>query len=146
MFKKAVPVWAKEYKTERNILLEFSYDFDFSGKFSKIRIAADALYRMYVNGKLTAHGPQRAGKGFWRVDEIDLTHKLERGEKNRITIQVERFGIISFEYVLQPSFLMAELEMDGNIIASYQRPFIEVWNLPHTYGEELQLESLEDIF
>jgi len=118
MFKKAVPVWAKEYNDERNILLEFSYDFDFSGKFSKIRIAADALYRMYINGKLISHGPQRAGKGFWRVDEIDLTHKINRGENNHISIQVERFGVVSFEYVLQPSFLMAEIEMDGEIVAS----------------------------
>ncbi len=168
MFKKAVPVWAKEYKDERNILLEFSYDFDFSGKFSKIRIAADALYRMYINGKLVSHGPQRAGKGFWRVDEIDLTHKINRGEKNHIAIQVERFGVISFEYVLQPSFLMAEIEMDGEIVAStdvlgdftakrilskkqiaerysYQRPFIEVWNLPLEKSDELELIAVDNI-
>ena len=168
MFKKAVPVWAKEYKDERNILLEFSYDFDFSGKFSKIRIAADALYRMYINGKLISHGPQRAGKGFWRVDEIDLTHKINRGEKNHISIQVERFGVISFEYVLQPSFLMAEIEMDGEIVAStdidgdftakrilskkqiverysYQRPFIEVWNLPIEKSDDLELISVNNV-
>ena len=168
MFKKAVPVWAKEYIDERNILLEFSYDFDFSGKFSKIRIAADALYRMYINGKLISHGPQRAGKGFWRVDEIDLTHKINRGENNHISIQVERFGVHSFEYVLQPSFLMAEIEVDGEVVAStdvfgdfeakrilskkqkverysYQRPFIEVWNLPIEKSQKLELTTVDNI-
>ncbi len=168
MFKKAVPVWAKDFTDERNILLEFTKEIEFSGKFIKIRIAADALYRMYINGKLIAHGPQRAGKGFWRVDEIDLTHKINRGEANHIAIQVERFGVVSFEYVLQPSFLMAEVEMDGNIIAStdvdgdfkarrvlskeqfaerysYQRPFIEVWKLPVEYGEELSLVKVDNI-
>ena len=168
MFKKAVPIWAKDFTDERNILLEFTKDVDFSGKFIKIRIAADALYRMYINGKLIAHGPQRAGKGFWRVDEIDLTHKINRGENNHIAIQVERFGVMSFEYVLQPSFLMAEVEMDGNVIAStgvdgdftarrvlskkqlverysYQRPFIEVWNLPMEYSDELSLVKVDNI-
>ncbi len=167
MFKKAVPVWAKEYVDERNILLGFNYDFVFSGKVSKIRIAADALYRMYINGEMVSHGPQRAGKGFWRMDEIDITAKLNSG-KNHIAIQVERFGVYSFEYVLQPSFLMAEIEMDGEVIAStdvsgdfkatrilskeqiverysYQRPFIEVWNLPMETTDTLELVKVDNV-
>ncbi|MBE7091828.1 MAG: hypothetical protein E7365_01420 [Clostridiales bacterium] len=167
MFKQAKPIWAKEYVNEKNIMLEFTADMVFSGKFSKIRIAADALYRLIINGKIVAHGPQRAGKGFWRVDEIDLTHKLSRGEKNEIKIQVLSYGLVSFEYVLQQAFLMAELEMDDNVILktgadgdftakrilskkqeterySFQRPCIEVWELPVKYSEELELINLED--
>ena len=165
MFKKAVPVWAKEYENERNILLEFTSDIDFSGESAKIRIAADALYRLYVNGKIVSHGPQRTGKGFWRMDEIDLS--LNKG-KNNVAIQVERFGVYSFEYVLQPSFLMAEVEVDGNIVAStdvsgdfeaslilskkhiaerysYQRPFIEIWNLPIEKSQKLALTTVENV-
>ncbi len=168
MFKKATPVWAKEYIDERNIMLEFSCDVDFIGKFSKIRIAADALYRLFINGKMVAHGPQRAGKGFWRMDEIDLTHVFKRGEKNHVAVQVIRYGVISFEYVLQPSFLMAEVEIDGNVIAatgvegdftaqrvlnkeqlaerySYQRPFIEIWQLPFEKGEALMLTLVDNV-
>ena len=165
MFKKAVPVWAKEYVNEKNILLEFSKKIDFLGENAKIRIAADALYRMFVNGKMVSHGPQRAGKGIWRMDEISLN--LQKGE-NDIAIYVERFGVHSFEYVRQPSFLMAEIEMDGEIVAStdvsgdfearrilskeqkverytYQRPFIEVWNLPIEKSEELELIKVDNI-
>ena len=68
MFNMAKPVWAKEYKDEKNIMLEFTGKMDFSGKFTSIKICADALYRLIVNGKIVAHGPQRAGKGFYRTD------------------------------------------------------------------------------
>ncbi len=168
MFKMAQPVWAKEYLDEKNIMLEFTATMDFSGDYSKIRIAADALYRLIVNGKIIGHGPQRAGKGFWRTDEIDLTHKLLKGEKNEIKIQVLTYGLVSFEYVLQPAFLLAEVEMDEKVILktgvqgdfeakrilskvqkterySFQRPCIEVWKLPLTYGDALELVQVENI-
>ena len=165
MFKMAKPVWATQYKDEMNIMLEFSANMDFSGKFASIKICADALYRLIVNGKIVAHGPQRAGKGFYRLDEIDLTHKLNRGENNDIKIQVLSYGQVSFEYVLQDAFLMAEMIMDGNVVLktgkngdftakrilskvqaterySFQRPCIEVWNLPLAYSEDLELFEL----
>ena len=168
MFKKAIPVWAKEYVDERNILLEFAKNVKFDGKFIKLTLAADALYRLYVNGELVSHGPQRAGKGFWRVDEIDLTHVLKREAENELKIQVLTHGIKSFEYVVQPAFLMAEIEMDGNVIAatgfdgdfsvrrilskvqkverySYQRPFLDVWQLPVEYSDELETVKVEGI-
>lgn len=167
MFKMAKPVWAKEYKDEKNIMLEFTGEMDFSGKFTSIKICADALYRLIVNGKIVAHGPQRAGKGFYRIDEIDLTHKLNRGEKNEIKIQVLTYGVVSFEYVLQPAFLMAEMILDGKVILatgakgdftakrilskvqaterySFQRPCIEAWNLPLKYSENLELFELNE--
>jgi alpha-L-rhamnosidase len=168
MFKNATPIWAKDYVDEKNILLEFSCNVNFNGKSSKIRIAADALYRLYVNGKMVSHGPQRAGKGFWRMDQIDLTAALKRGEENTVTVQVVRYGVFSFEYVLQPSFLMAEIEVDNNVVKatgldgdfavrrvlskeqlverySYQRPFIEVWNLPNTFSNALELVAVENV-
>lgn len=167
MFKMAKPVWAKDYKDEKNIMLEFIGEMDFSGKFTSIKICADALYRLIVNGKIVAHGPQRAGKGFYRIDEIDLTHKLNRGEKNEIKIQVLTYGLVSFEYVLQEAFLMAEMIMDGKTVLatgekgdftakrilskvqaterySFQRPCIEVWNLPLEYSENLELFELNE--
>ncbi len=165
MFKNAAPVWARDYVEERNILLEFSCNVNLEGDSSKLRIAADALYRLHVNGKMVSHGPQRAGKGFWRMDEVELP--LNKGENN-IAIYVERFGVHSFEYVLQPSFLMAEIEVDGKIVAAtgtlgdfearrilskeqvverytYQRPFIEVWNLPVEKSEKLALVAVENV-
>ncbi len=165
MFKNAQPVWAKDYKNEKNIMLEFTANMDFVGENAKIKIAADALYRLIINGNIVAHGPQRAGKGFYRIDEIDLTHKLTAGKQNEIKIQVLTYGLVSFEYVLQPAFLLAEVEVDDKIVLktakdgdftakrilskvqaterySFQRPCIEVWNLPLEYSESLELFEL----
>lgn len=64
MFKIAQPVWAKEYVNGKNIMLEFTSTMDFSGKFSKIRIAADALYRLIINGKIVAHDPKGQARDF----------------------------------------------------------------------------------
>ncbi len=167
-FEKAVPVWSKKYGNERNILLSFCTEIDFSGKFAKLKIAADALYRVYINGEFAFHGPQRCGRGWWRVDEIDLTHRMDRGSVNKVEIQVLNYGVESFEFIMQHGFLQAEIEMDGKCIAftspengmearrvmskeqvaerySFQRPFIEIWHLPIEYSEKLELEKVENI-
>jgi len=168
MFKKAIPVWAEKYVGERNILLSFTTEVDFQGKFSEIKVAADALYRVYINGNLIFHGPQRCGKGTWRVDNIDITHKMNRFEKNNIEIQVLNYGVTSFEYIMQPAFLQAEINIDGKIVAytdidgsfearlvtsrervaerySYQRPFVDAYKLPTTYSEKLTLCKKDNI-
>ena len=159
------PVWAKEYKSEKNIMLDFKTIFDFTGKKADIIIAADALFRLYINGKFVMHGPQRSGKGFWRKDELDITDLLKSGE-NEIIVKVLRYGAESFEYCLQNSFLQAEIFEDGVSRAatgknfkcrrdlsreqvverySFQRPFIEVKHFPETYSEELELSVVPDI-
>ncbi len=166
MFKMAKPVWAKDYKDEKNIMLEFSANLDFAGKATSVKICADALYRLIVNGKIIAHGPQRAGKGFYRTDEIDITPVLKNGV-NEIKIQVLTYGLVSFEYVLQEAFLLAEVQVDNEVVLktgengdftakrilskvqaterySFQRPCIEVWNLPLQYSNDLALFELED--
>ncbi len=166
-FNKAVPVWAKEYTDDKNIVLSFESELDFKGQKAEIKIAADALYRLMVNGEFVCHGPQRCGRGFWRVDTIDLTAVLKSGV-NKIAVWVARHGVSSFEYVLQDSFLQAEVLVNGDVVLAtdingdftakrvlsreqkverytIQRPFIEVWNLPLTYSAELQLVKVENI-
>ena len=87
-FKKAVPVWAKELTSDRNIMLCFETEFDYAGKQARIHIAADTLYRMYVNGEFVFYGPQRCGRGWWRVDELDITAKLKKGKNTVCTEQM----------------------------------------------------------
>lgn len=166
-FKKAVPVWAKELTSDRNIMLCFETEFDYAGKHARIHIAADTLYRMYVNGEFVFYGPQRCGRGWWRVDELDITAKLKKG-KNTVCIQVINYGVCSFQYIKQPGFLQAEITIDGVVTAatdingdfkvkrdlskiqvierySYQRPFVEGWRFPAEYSDELQLTNVEGI-
>lgn len=158
-FENSVAVWAEKYQNSRNILLDFSAELNYSGEKAEITIAADAIYRVYVNGKFAHHGPQRSGKGFWRVDMCDITPFLEKGINN-IQVKVLTYGVESFEFVLQEPFLQAEVFLNGmSVLATgkdflcrrdeskeqfveryaFQRPFIEVWNLPATYSEELEL-------
>ncbi len=166
-FKKAVPVWAKELTSDRNIMLCFETEFDYAGKQARIHIAADTLYRMYVNGEFVFYGPQRCGRGWWRVDELDITAKLKKG-KNTVCIQVINYGVCSFQYIKQPGFLQAEITIDGVVTAatdingdfkvkrdlskiqvierySYQRPFVEGWRFPAEHSDELQLTNVEGI-
>ena len=113
-FEKAKPIWAKEYVSEKNIVLSFKAKLDFNGQQTNIKIAADALYRLTVNGEFLSHGPQRCGRGFWRVDTINLTDSLKTGT-NEIEVLVARHGVTSFEYVMQNSFLQAEVLVDGKV-------------------------------
>ena len=166
-FKKAVPVWAKELVSDRNIMLCFEAEIDYAGEQARVNIAADTLYRMYINGEFAFYGPQRCGRGWWRVDELDITAKLKKG-RNTVCIQVVNYGVCSFQYIKQPGFLQAEITLDGKVAAatdingdfrarrdlskiqvierfSYQRPFVEGWRLPAEYSDELQLISVEGI-
>ena len=38
-----------------------------------IRLTARNIYRLYVNGEMTMHGPARTAHGYCRVDEVDIT-------------------------------------------------------------------------
>ncbi len=167
-FVNALPVWSKKYDGDRNILLEFVTKLNFEGKKTEMTVAADALYRVLVNGAFVAQGPQRCGRGTWRYEELDITDKLANGE-NEITVQVLSHGVRSFEYIMQPGFLQAEIFVDGistvytstenggfsckrnlskeQVVErySFQRPFIEVWHLPMQYEEITELIKRDNI-
>ncbi len=165
-FKKATAVWGKEYVGERNVMLRFTAKIP-ATKDATISIAADSLYRLYINGKMVSHGPARCGKGWWRVDVLDISDKLAR-EENTIEIDVLNHGVMSFEYIKQPAFLQAEIVSEDTVLAatgvngdftarlnlskqrvidrySYQRPFLEAWQLPVEYSDGVELCELNGI-
>ena len=151
-FQAARPVWPEGKETERNVLVEFRVEFDkpAAGPVA-LRVAASSLYRFFVNGRFAGHGPARAGHGFYRVDEWEITPQLQAG-RNHVVIEVAGYNANSFYLLDQPSFLQAEIIAAGKIIAatgaegfnarirrdrvqkvqrySFQRPFSEVWRLP----------------
>lgn len=167
-FKIARPVWSRELKNEWNIFLAFSGNFDKKSGGYVFRAAADNFYRLSVNGKFVFYGPERCAKGHWRADELDITEYLSDGE-NSVLIEVIHYGVGSLSYVNQKAFLMAELLCDGEPVLytakegggftvrrnvskiqkverfSYQRPFIECYELPFEYSGELELEEVGDI-
>ena len=143
-FLSALPIWPENRALEKNLFVEFRTVIDGP---ATLRLTASSLYRVFVNGEFAAHGPARAGHGFYRVDEWPL-----RPGRNEVTIEVAGYNVNSFYLLDQPAFLQAEIVTGDKVLAatggtgfkasirhervqkvarySYQRPFTEVWRLP----------------
>ena len=145
-FTKAKPVWAEARHKEKNLILYFREVIKAGwNKDAYIRIAASTDYRLMVNGEFVAHGPCVAAHDFYRIDCYNLKPYLKCG-KNLIALEVAGYNEPSYYLLDQPSFLQAEVELNGEIVAatgseftayelnqrkrdvprfSFQRPFIE---------------------
>ena len=149
-FAEAIPVWAEGRQTEKNLTLSFREVIS-AGRVQDayIRIAASTDYRLRVNGEFVAHGPSVAAHDFYRVDCYDLKPYLKRGE-NLLALEVAGYNESSYYLLNQPSFLQAEVEINGEVVAatgktfeaydlsqrkadverfSFQRPFVEYYTL-----------------
>lgn len=154
-FKQAVPVWENQKENEINYNLCFRVIIPPSSN-CIIALSASNMYQMFVNGDFVAEGPARAGHGYYRVDEINLSEALTK-EKNIICIYVDGYNVPNFYLINEPAFLCAEVVNDGNVIAatgnhgfeakyhsdrlrkvlrySYQRTFTEVYNYDTHYKD-----------
>ncbi|MCP4642466.1 MAG: hypothetical protein GY851_18620 [bacterium] len=150
-FNSALPVWPEGRELEKNVSVGFRavVTAPESGPVT-LRLTASCIYRVYVNGAFVAHGPARAGHGFYRVDEWDIAPLLTDGP-NVVAIEVAGYNANSYYLLDQPSFLQAEVVAGNQVIAatgdagfetailkervqkvqrfSFQRPFIEVYRL-----------------
>ena len=154
--KQAVPVWAEGCEKEMNLNLGFRASFIAKpGENATIRISASTLYRMYINGNFVGSGPARAAHGYFRIDEFPVGHFLKESE-NILAIEVAGYNVNSYYTLDQPSFLLAETEVDGKIVLatgrgddfeafqieerlqkverySFQRPFTEYYRMTEGY-------------
>ena len=92
--KKAYPIFLKGLRNENNIQAGFSKSIIINKEQSKkIQIYATAcsFYRLYVNGRIVAHGPARAGYKYLRVDEVDISPYVNIGE-NVVAFEVTSHG------------------------------------------------------
>ena len=79
-FEKAVPVWISEAKNRWNQFMGFTVSLEVEKKTAiKIKLAARSYYRLYMNGKMIAHGPARTAAGYVRVDEIHTVSGSKNG-------------------------------------------------------------------
>lgn len=168
-FTKAKPVWAEGRQKEKNLILSFREVIKAGwSKNAYIRIAASTNYRLLVNGEFVAHGPCVAAHDFYRIDCYDLKPYLKSG-KNLIALEVAGYNEPSYYLLDQPSFLQAEVELNGEIVAatgseftayelnqrkrdvprfSFQRPFIEHHILTPDYqqwAEDINWQPAEGI-
>ncbi len=83
-FVSAKPIWPKGRETEKNLFVGFRAAFKAptQGKVL-LRATGATLYRVFLNGHFLGHGPARGPHGFFRVDEWDLTDKLQAGRERR---------------------------------------------------------------
>ncbi len=163
LFQKAVPVWESGKTREMNQMLAFEVEVRAVGEML-LRIAGYTGYRVFVNGELIHFGPARAGKGFYRVDELPI----QADGACKIEVVATGYYCRSFYWMQEPSFLCAELIAGGEVIAytgddrwhaytcpahlqkvqrySYQRTFEEVYdyrNYPQSSCREVVLEQTE---
>ena len=108
-FQKAEQVYPFELKEEMNISLLFVQDFLKEDNMT-LTIAGNSAYQIFLNGKLICYGPSRAAHHVYRVDNLRL-EKLD--DKNRLVILLAGYNCCSFDRVLEPPFLSAELSSDG---------------------------------
>lgn len=158
-FRSAKPVWLEGREREMNVTVGFhaAIQKPKSGPVV-LRLTGSTLYRVFVNGEFAGHGPARAAHGFYRVDELDLTSRLKRGD-NVVAIEVAGYNSNSYYLLNQPSFLQAEVTAGDRVLAStsgdgqpfvarivnervqktqrysFQRPFSEVWQLAPGWDE-----------
>lgn len=155
-FDKAVAVWSEGRETEKNLTLSFREVIEVGcAKEAIIRLTASCDYRLRVNGEFVAHGPCVAAHDFYRIDAYNIKPYLRWG-KNIIAIEVAGYNCPSYYLLDQPSFLQAEIEIDGEVIAatgenfeayalgqrvadvpkfSFQRPYTEAYVLDSHYND-----------
>ncbi|OUP80907.1 hypothetical protein B5F07_19305 [Lachnoclostridium sp. An169] len=75
-FLQARAIWGEDLKESYNQFVGFHtyVDRKREGKAS-FRIAARSYYRLYLDGKMIAHGPARTAEGYCRVDEFSVEMK-----------------------------------------------------------------------
>ena len=123
-FVEAVPVWSEGREKEQNLTLSFREVVKVGiVKEANIRLAASCDYRLRVNGEFVAHGPCVAAHDYYRIDAYDLKPYLRLG-KNIIAIEVAGYNTPSYYLLDQPSFLQAEVVVDGEVVAATGKNFV----------------------
>ena len=117
-FTKAKPVWAEGRERERNLTLSFREVIKTRwASEAYIRLTASCDYRLRINGEFVAHGPSVAAHDFYRIDCYDIAPYLKWG-KNIIALEVAGYNDDNYYLLNQPSFLQAEVEVDGEVVAA----------------------------
>lgn len=159
MFDKAIAVTPSNGKNQKNILYVYRQKTK-SLCNAVLHIACADFYQVYVNGVFVAAGPARTAKNYAREDILNLNGFNE--ENNEIEIFVAAYNCRSLSNVLQNTFLIAEISVNGKaeyytgkhfelFIAkeklqktsrySFQRHFTEVWDLGQCTSQPIKYEK-----
>ncbi len=130
-FNSAKAVWPKGKRDEINITVAFYAECE-RGNFT-LNLCAQSDYQLFVNGTFVGCGPARAGRGYFRVDRIDLAPYLTM-EKNELLVLVCSYRCDNFYLINQAPFFCAEIS-DGK--SSFCATGSPSWRA-HAYSQKLQ--------
>lgn len=147
-FKKAEPIWVEKRNNERHLRVQFKCLLNGLNRDNVIiKIATSGIYNLFVNGKFVSYGPARAGKGHFRVDEIEIS-KYFTSDVNVVVLEVCGYYTNSYYIQEQESFIISEILDNQKTLAwtgkhfsarinpyyiqkvqrySFQRPMIEAY-------------------
>lgn len=117
-FVLAEPVWLAGRAEEMNVRVVLQAGFTWRrGESVRLKLTGSTLYRIFVNGSFAAYGPARAAHGHVRIDELDLGEFAAVGA-NVLSVEVAGYNCYSYYTLNAPSFLQAELEVAGHVVAA----------------------------
>ena len=112
-FKAARPIWVEGRDREWNVTVQLAYNAK-DLKNATLTMAGASFYQVYLNEKLLHFGPARKAIGYAGVDVFPLPDV----DEGTLYIRVAGYYIACYNGVITPSFIQAEIEQDGNIIAA----------------------------
>ena len=124
--KKAVPIWLSGKENEVNTCLELKCIAP-QDKKSVLRLGGASFYQVFYDGVLVHFGPARKAHGYSAIDELAVPQDV-----TEILIRAMGYNCPTFNGVFQSSFTIAELEADGEVLASTGNSGFEYFeNLKH---------------
>lgn len=96
-----------------------------------LRISADAMFCVWINGNWVGQGPIRGHSDNYKYHRYSISQYLRPGS-NSIAILGHSYGVSTFRYVLADAFVIGEIECDDQVIVATNG----TWRcLPNPFGD-----------
>lgn len=115
-FDRAKPVWGCGLDGKWNIHIKLTASIEKHGA-DILKIATSEFYQLFINGKFVCCGPARAGRGYFRVDEIKLVGLPEK-QQNTVEVIIFSYGVENFSNIKQPPFVICEMYKNGKSVTA----------------------------
>lgn len=94
-------IWGENLANKPNLTLGFVLSFPKHTHFN-LRLAAQTVFQVFLDGKLVCFGPNRTSIGYARVSDMNL-------DGQHLVIKVHSHFINSYAYIKQPPFFACEI-------------------------------------
>lgn len=131
-FQKAAPIWADGKQEEKNCSLWFETEI---GRHDNVllRMAGANDYQVFINDTFVFYGPARAGRGYYRVDELPIAEYLTK-KTNQVQILVNAYRVDNFCFFNDEGFLCAEFVTGDQVFGATGS---NVWDV-FEYAEKIR--------